>query len=474
MYPQFVISKDKIVIYMASVHIYLKGAKKHSPNSSEETENSDEYQTYLDTKLQIYCSLSTANKRIKVYTKKRIQPRFWDFKKERANTKIFKRDGVILNEFLNELVTEAERLGEQNENNGLATSLQELQELVKPKQAVENTQKDKIDFEHRFNAFIGEHKTEKGFGLRANTVKKYNTFKSLLIEFSKNERLSLELNRIELDTLHKFQSFLNKKEEMSDGTKAKYIKAFKTFIKFYQRKGLIKHFLVSEVKVTEPEGEIYVLPLQRLIELQKFKFNDKRLSAVRDQFCFMCWTGQRFSDYVNLKRNSLIKDDYGKLVWQLSANKIVHGRVLMVPIIEYAQEILNNYGTEELPIPSISNQKFNDALKEMGMEAGIDFSVTTIKFYNGISRTKTVPFYEKLSAHIARKTYITNSLLLGVPERVVREVSDHKDEKSFRRYVKLADSYKTSMIHRAFNKENVERTLQEIGNCEKFGLIEAA
>src|SRR5690606_2973510 len=125
-----------------------------------------------------------------------------------------------------------------------------------------------------------------------------------------------------------------------------------------------------------------------------------------------------FSDYVKLQRNSLIMDEFGKLVWQLSAKKIVHGRVLKVPIIEYAQELLDKYGNDELPIPSISNQKFNAALKEMGFEAGLDFQVTTVKYYNGVSITNPVPFYEILSAHVARKTYITNSLLLGVPERV--------------------------------------------------------
>jgi len=71
-----------------------------------------------------------------------------------------------------------------------------------------------------------------------------------------------------------------------------------------------------------------------------------------------------------------------------------------------------------------------------------------------------VPFYEVLTSHVGRKSYITNSLILGVPERVVKEVSGHKDEKSFRRYVQLAESYKSQVIRKAFSKENIRKILE--------------
>ena len=86
----------------------------------------------------------------------------------------------------------------------------------------------------------------------------------------------------------------------------------------------------------------------------------------------------------------------------------------------------------------------------------------------------TPAFYEIMTAHVARKTFITNSLILGVPERVVREISDHKDEKSFRRYIKLADSYKTAKLFEAYSKDNVERTLKLIGEDEKFTDLDVA
>lgn len=40
-----------------------------------------------------------------------------------------------------------------------------------------------------------------------------------------------------------------------------------------------------------------------------------------------------------------------------------------------------------------------------------------------------------------RKTFISASLELGIPERVVKTISNHKGESSFRRYMKLESKY---------------------------------
>jgi integrase len=78
----------------------------------------------------------------------------------------------------------------------------------------------------------------------------------------------------------------------------------------------------------------------------------------------------------------------------------------------------------------------------------------------GVVHQDKVFFYDVLTTHVGRKSYITNSLILGVPERVVKEVSGHKDEKSFNRYVKLADKYKSQVIRKAYSKENIQRILE--------------
>jgi hypothetical protein len=51
-----------------------------------------------------------------------------------------------------------------------------------------------------------------------------------------------------------------------------------------------------------------------------------------------------------------------------------------------------------------------------------------------------------ISSHCGRKTFITNSLILGIPERVVRSISNHKDEKNFRKYVNISEVHKQKAL----------------------------
>ena len=83
----------------------------------------------------------------------------------------------------------------------------------------------------------------------------------------------------------------------------------------------------------------------------------------------------------------------------------------------------------------------------------------TLEFHDGVRKEEYVPFYKVLTTHVARKSYITNSLIIGVPERVVKEVSGHKSEKDFRRYVNLANSYKDEMIRKSYSVENISKYL---------------
>ncbi len=51
-----------------------------------------------------------------------------------------------------------------------------------------------------------------------------------------------------------------------------------------------------------------------------------------------------------------------------------------------------------------------------------------------------------------RKTFVTNSLQLGMSEMVVRNITGHKDHSSFKRYVKIAEDHKMDEMKNAWNK----------------------
>lgn len=125
-----------------------------------------------------------------------------------------------------------------------------------------------------------------------------------------------------------------------------------------------------------------------------------------------------------------------------------------IPLNKFARAILEKYTeTAHEPLPKISDQKFNKYLKkEVCKLAGIDTPTTITKFVGGKVFESTVPKYELITSHTARKTFTTNSLIFGMSESVVKKITGHKKDHSFRRYVNLAESFVKDDMNKAWDK----------------------
>ena len=441
---------------MASVNFYLKGAisEKHIEElrNSGDTESLNEL---LTDPLQIFLKLSTQGRRIQVYTKRRIAQKFWDSSKQEYNPRRYRDNCAAKNAWLRELKTEVAELADNNERNGKITTSKEIKEILTNKIL---NKPIKETFEELLYSLLKDLKKSDGNPVKESTKKKYITAYKHLKDYSKSYNIRLEIERIDDVFLQDFREYLTRIKELSDNTIVKILKEIKTFLRYCMKKGIIKNIDLSDVKTIYKEGEIYVLPIDKVLELQYADLKTERLQRVRDVFCFMCWTGQRYSDINKISHNDISENANGEKVWNLITYK-TQTRI-SVPIVPYAEEILDKYKDFVTPIPIISNQNLNNYLKELGKLVKFGWQVKTTRHYEGVIQQEDVPFYEVLTTHVGRKSYITNSLILGVPERVVKEVSGHKDENSFRRYVQLAENYKSQVIRKAFSKENIRKILE--------------
>ncbi len=69
-----------------------------------------------------------------------------------------------------------------------------------------------------------------------------------------------------------------------------------------------------------------------------------------------------------------------------------------------------------------------------------------------LSETNYTQRVNLISSHTARKTILTNSLVLGINQMFVRNITGYKNETSFRRYVKIADDFKKQEMDTIWNK----------------------
>ena len=109
--------------------------------------------------------------------------------------------------------------------------------------------------------------------------------------------------------------------------------------------------------------------------------------------------------------------------------------------IKDAQVIIEKYNGTAYPLPRLTNQYVNRELKNIGKAVGLDRKVKVIKYRDNVREECFCLISDIISTHMARKTFISNSLQYGIPERAIREVSGHKDEKSFKRYIKVTEQF---------------------------------
>jgi len=153
------------------------------------------------------------------------------------------------------------------------------------------------------------------------------------------------------------------------------------------------------------------------------KFNGERLSQVRDIFVFCCYTGLAFADVRKLKASEIgVGIDGSKWIF---TNRQKTDTVSRIPLLPISMEIVERYKNHpaclsaEKVLPVLSNQKYNEYLKELANICGIN---------------------KKMTSHTARHTFATTvTLSNGVPIESVSKMLGHKNLKTTQHYARVLD-----------------------------------
>ena len=192
-------------------------------------------------------------------------------------------------------------------------------------------------------------------------------------------------------------------------------------------------FKSTKFKILSEEAESIYLTEEEILLLFNLDLSQNRkLETVRDLFIVGCYTGLRFSDFTQIKKEN-IKDGFISIRTQKTDKPVV------IPIHWTIQQILDKYCNEnENSLPrAISNQKMNEYLKEIGKKAEIKEMVLVTKSKGGLKVKSSVQKYELISTHTARRSLATNLFLQGFPSISIMKITGHKSEKAFLKYIKM-------------------------------------
>jgi len=165
-----------------------------------------------------------------------------------------------------------------------------------------------------------------------------------------------------------------------------------------------------------------------------------RLSRVKDLFLVLIYTGLRFGDGVRIS-NRWVSNGMLHIHTQKTDEKIT------IPLHPNLKEILEKY-EYNLSSLAISNQKFNKYVKELCQDAGINADIEVIKYQHGIRKHHVFPKHKLIASHTCRRTFITNSILAGIPLSVIQRITGHKKLVALQKYVDIAEGIKVEEMEK--------------------------
>tara|TARA_R110001599_G_scaffold319030_1_gene528762 strand:- start:1877 stop:3151 length:1275 start_codon:yes stop_codon:yes gene_type:complete len=301
-----------------------------------------------------------------------------------------------------------------------------------------------------YDIFLTDKQTD--FTENANTestIKRYEYNKQLILSFEIYRKKKIHFNQINKSFYNSFLEYCIKEKSHSANTIRRNIGLFKTFLYWaldgsYTYKTDFQKFKTPK----EQETDEVALTKEQVQEVFEFDLsNQPRLEKVRDLFVFGCSTGMRISNYSKVQKKD-IQGEFIKVRDQKDKNK-----VLEIPLNDFSKYILQKY---DYQLPKISNQKFNDYIKDVFKLIGYDDSIKkTIKVGKDLIE-KITPLYERISSHTARRSFITIMKNQKIPDKVIMSYTGHKSLEVFNKYYRPNNDDKKHFMQTIWKMDNTQ------------------
>ncbi len=300
--------------------------------------------------------------------------------------------------------------------------------------------------------YINDHKATR----EAGSLSVYKALKKHLQDYQRDTKRKVSFDKIDYSFFQSFQNYLLSLTKTIEGkeipllnntTIAKQLSTVKTFLSYAKKEGISVSEKYRDFKIKKETLEVIALTNDEFEALYYLDLSgNKKLAQVRDVFCFACTTGLRYSDLAQLKREHIKADEI-----RLTVKKTKEP--LSIPLTSFSKAILAKYEALHRPLPVISNQKLNDYVKELCKLAGITEPVEIVRFRGTKREAITYPKYELIGVHTGRKTFATLSLEKGMSAEEVMTITGHRDYQSFKRYVKVTEQRKKTVMLKAWGGE---------------------
>ena len=207
-----------------------------------------------------------------------------------------------------------------------------------------------------------------------------------------------------------------------------FTKRFKALFHWCHAQGITMNnpFAKYVSSVYEKYGTPIYIKDEEVLQLADFDFShNKHLDTQRDIFIFQCCIGCRVGDMMKMTP------------------------AIRVPLSDRARFIIDKHREEVKDgrlLPFISQQKYNEAIKEIFEAAGITRLVTRLNPTTGVE--EQVPINTIATSHMARRTFVGNLYKKVKDQNLVGTLSGHSiGSKAFARYREIDEDMKRELVN---------------------------
>jgi len=425
------------------------------------------------TKTAILSIMRYKGQRYKLSTGISVEVTYWDAATHRARNTRDYPDHETINIKLEQWEAAAKTLFNEARIKNTIPALDEIKQQCNPK-AIKQAPATPTDL------FIPQmrHYADTA-NLKPRTRLFYGTTANILAKYEAAHRTRLTFADINIDFYNSLRKWVNATpRETKEGQPPRYYAAntFGNFIKHIKAvmtatgpDGEKLHATTDYhhrkfVKTTEEADTIY-LNAAELASLRAAVINYETVSLInpnlprkhialkveaisktRNLFLIGCYTALRISDFSRLERYN-IGDKYIRIKPRKGVKK---NDDVVIPIHPVIHEILAaGFDLSQ----KMSDQRFNQHLKELAQLAGITKPVTVVRTEGGKQISRTLEKWQLVSSHTARRSGATNMYLAGIPTISIMKITGHKTERSFMRYIRISQEENARLIatHPYFN-----------------------
>lgn len=330
--------------------------------------------------------------------------------------------------------------------------------------------KNQIPFFDLFQKFISEAKVSSGrlrvYNVVFRSLQRYQIYCQLTIK----KNIQFNIHSFDVDLLNGYERYLfeevliyeeypqifssleykgrrEKPTPKGQNTISSQLRVVRTFFNWARKNKLTTNYPFGEFTfVEEVYGTPYLLSIEERNNLYHYNMsNIPRLEQQRDIFIFQCVIGCRASDLLSLTKSNIIN---GAVEYIADKKKTTNPITIRVPLNSIAQEIIEKYKDydEVKLLPFISEQKYNEYIKEAFTVAGINRMVTVL---NPLTRMQEhTPINLIASTHLARRTFIGNLYNKVQDPNLIGSMTGHVEgSKAFARYRTINDDIKTDLVN---------------------------